>query len=115
MVFFAICAVCEFYHSVTVDDRDLAALGVNESPIFKHLECGGNAGAPGAKHGRQKCMRQVLAREVEQAGVKMRLELAMAVAELERLKAQAKILGETAQSARTSIVRRVFNDSLNKL
>ena len=34
---------------------------------------------------------------------------------LEKLKAHAKIVGETAQSARTSIVRRVFNDSLNKL
>jgi exonuclease SbcC len=41
--------------------------------------------------------------------------LKAAVAELQKLKAQAKMVGETAQSARTSIVRRVFNDSLNKL
>lgn len=38
-----------------------------------------------------------------------------AVAELEKLKGQAKTIGETAQDARTAIVRRVFNDSLNKL
>jgi exonuclease SbcC len=41
--------------------------------------------------------------------------LKAAVAELEKLKAQAMKLGQTAQSARTSIVRRVFNGSLNKL
>jgi exonuclease SbcC len=41
--------------------------------------------------------------------------LKAAVAELEKLKAQAMKLGQTAQSARTSIVRRVFNESLNKL
>ncbi len=43
------------------------------------------------------------------------ITLKAAVAALEKLKAQAKIVCETAQSARTSIVRRVFNDSLNKL
>ncbi len=37
------------------------------------------------------------------------------MAELERLKTQAKIIADTARRARTSIVRRVFNDSLNKL
>jgi DNA repair protein SbcC/Rad50 len=41
--------------------------------------------------------------------------LKAAVAELEKLKAQANMLRDTAQSGRTSIVRRVFNDSLNKL
>jgi exonuclease SbcC len=41
--------------------------------------------------------------------------LKAAVSELESLKAQAKVIADTARSARTSIVRRVFNDSLNKL
>lgn len=41
--------------------------------------------------------------------------LRVAVGELEGLKAQAKIIADTARGARTAIVRRVFNDSLNKL
>lgn len=41
--------------------------------------------------------------------------LQAAVGELENLKAQAKLLGETTRSARSLIVQRVFNDSLNKL
>jgi DNA repair protein SbcC/Rad50 len=38
-----------------------------------------------------------------------------AVVELETLKAQAKVIADTARSSRTAIVRRVFNDSMNKL
>lgn len=38
-----------------------------------------------------------------------------AVAELEKLKGQAKTIADTAQEARTKIVRRVFNESLNTL
>jgi exonuclease SbcC len=50
--------------------------------------------------------------------VKAREALAVlraAVGELETLKAQAKTIADTARNARTTIVRRVFNDSLNKL
>lgn len=42
--------MCGFYDPGAIDNRDLAALGVNQLPIFKHLS---------AKHGRQKFMRQV--------------------------------------------------------
>ncbi len=58
--------------------------------------------------------RTIVSGELSKARDKL-VVLKAAVAELEKLKAQAKIVGETAQSARTSIVRRVFNDSLNKL
>jgi hypothetical protein len=54
LLLLAVSTMCEFYHSNAVDNRDLAALGVNQPPIFKHLEGGGNAGAPRAKHGGQK-------------------------------------------------------------
>ena len=58
--------------------------------------------------------RTIVSGELSKARDKL-IILKAAVAELEKLKAQAKIVGETAQSARTSIVRRVFNNSLNKL
>jgi hypothetical protein len=59
LLFPAIGTSCKFYHSGAVDNRDLAALGAYQPPIFKHLEGGCNAGATSAKHGRQKFMGQV--------------------------------------------------------
>lgn len=56
LLLLAVSTVCEFYHSNAIDDCDLAAFGANQPPIFKHLEGGGNARAPGTKHGRQKFM-----------------------------------------------------------
>ncbi|MFK0278618.1 AAA family ATPase [Ensifer sp. NPDC090286] len=44
-----------------------------------------------------------------------RTVLTGAVAELETLKGQAKSIADSAQEARTNIVRRVFNESLNTL
>ncbi|UXS53041.1 AAA family ATPase [Agrobacterium tumefaciens] len=44
-----------------------------------------------------------------------RAVLAGAITELEKLKEHAKIIADTAQEARTKIVRRVFNESLNTL
>ena len=58
--------------------------------------------------------RTIVSGELSKARDKLVI-LKAAVAQLEKLKAQAKIVGETAQSARTWIVRRVFNNSLNKL
>jgi DNA repair protein SbcC/Rad50 len=58
--------------------------------------------------------RTIVSGELSKARDKLVI-LKAAVAELKKLTAQAKIIRETAQSARTSIVQRVFNDSLNKL
>jgi|UPI000566CBCA exonuclease SbcC len=49
------------------------------------------------------------------AAREMREVLAGAVTELETLKGHAKTIGDTAQDARTKIVGRVFNESLNTL
>lgn len=59
LLLFAIRTVRQLYHAGPVDNCDLAALGVDQPPIFKHLQGYGDARAPGAKHGAQKLVRQV--------------------------------------------------------
>ena len=58
--------------------------------------------------------RQAVIKEMTEGNETLRI-LKAAIARLDVLRGQAKSIGDTARRARTAVVRRVFNDSLNKL
>ena len=58
--------------------------------------------------------RQAVTKEIADNSETVKV-LKSALTTLDSLRGQAKTIGETARRARTAVVRRVFNDSLNKL